>query len=255
MNVTVLPTAREVAEQVAAAICDLLTRKPTALLGLAAGATPQLTYELLRLRRPALDRASVILLDEYVGLDPNHHASFRAQIRSQLTDPLGLPAERLHTLNGTADDPTAECERFETLIAELGGVDLQLLGLGRNGHIGFNEPGSPHDSRTRLVHLAEQTRIDNAAAFGSPDAVPRQALTQGIGTILQARRLILLATGAHKAAAVAATIEGPIDTRLPASALQRHLNAAVVIDRTAAQLLRAPNSAVAAEPPPSTEDG
>ncbi len=243
MKVAVLPTTRAAAEQVAAAICDLLAEKPTALLGLAAGATPQLTYQLLCLRRPPLSRASVVLLDEYLGLDPNHPASFRAQIRSQLTDPLGLPAERLHTLDGMADDPAAECHRFEALIEELGGVDLQLLGLGRNGHIGFNEPGSPHNSRTRLVQLAEQTRIDNTAAFDAADAVPRQALTQGVGTILQARRLILLATGAHKAAAVAAAIEGPIDTQVPASALQVHPDVVFVIDRPAAQLLRASKAA------------
>ncbi len=209
------------------------------VLGVAAGATFGLTYQLLASRqdvsgRALLEQAEVVLLDEYVGVAPTDPASFRHQLLATLAGPAGIPPARVHSLDGLASDPEAECRRFEELIVGLGGVDVQLLGLGRNGHIAFNEPGSAFDSRTRMVELTASTRAANAAAFGQTGAVPPRALTQGLGTILAARTAILLATGSTKAPALAAMVEGPISVAVPATALRLHPDATVVCDLDAA---------------------
>lgn len=240
MNIVVTDNADRAAKIVAATFVELLSARDGVVLGLAAGRSPEQAYRLLVEQQPPHNEASVVMLDEYVGLGPKHRNSFRRYIRAILTDRMGLDPSRVHSLDGTADDLLGECARFEATIAGLGGVDLQLLGLGRNGHIGFNEPGSPHDSRTRLVRLSHTTRADNASAFGTPNAVPHEALTQGIGTILEARRIILLAVGSHKAEAVAVALEGPVSEAVPASALQRHGDVTVILDRAAAAQLSAP---------------
>ena len=227
------------AEAAAAVVADLLEvvvcRPGRRVLGVAAGATPLRAYALLVARRPPVDAGlHVVLLDEYLGLGPDHPASFHHQIRTVLTGPLGLAPEQVHGPDALDPDPDAACRRYEETLTALGGVDLQLLGIGRNGHIAFNEPGSPFDSRTRRVALTEPTRSANAASHPGPGAVPAEALTQGIGTILEARRLVLLATGAAKADAVDRALHGPIGPATPASALRRHPEALVVLDRAAA---------------------
>jgi len=235
MRIVVLPTAADAAQFVADDFEKLLATKPNAVLGLAAGRTPELAYRLVCERHPIVDQAAAVLLDEYVGLSGTDDQSFRHQIQTTFTDPISLDPSRLYSLDGLATDPAATCAGFEDSIRALGGIDLQLLGVGRNGHIGFNEPGSSHLSRTRSIQLTETTRNDNATAFGSIDLVPASALTQGIGTILEARQIILLATGVHKADAIAAAIQGPVTEAVPVSALQRHPNTTVVVDAAAAQ--------------------
>ncbi len=208
-------------------------------LGLATGSTPRPAYrELLRGRAEdhgAFDDVTALLLDEYVGLDPDDPRSYRATIRSELTDGLAIPPERVLGPDATAD-PRSACAAYEATVSA-GGVDLQLLGIGRNGHIGFNEPGTPFDSLTHVVDLSPTTRADNARFFDRPEDVPTRAITQGIGTILRARRLLLAATGAAKATAVAAAIEGPVGPDCPASAIRRHPDVTVVLDRAAAAAL------------------
>jgi glucosamine-6-phosphate deaminase len=179
-----------------------------------------------------------VLLDEYVGLPPDHPQSYRAFIRTHLTDLVDLDPTRLHGPDVWAGDVPAACAAYEHLLASLGGVDLQLLGIGSDGHIGFNEPSSSLTSRTRIKTLTEQTRRDNARFFGSFDDVPRHVVTQGLGTIGAARHAVLVATGAAKAAPIAAAVEGPVTAMCPASVLQLHPHATVVVDAAAAADLR-----------------
>jgi len=237
--VLVVDDAGAAARTVADLLDAELRRPGRRVLGVAAGNSPLEAYALLVARRPPIDGLDVVLLDEYVGLGADHPASFRHQIRTVLTDPLGVPGERVHGLDGLAPDLDAACRRFEQTLAELGGVDLQLLGIGRNGHIAFNEPGSAHDSRTRVVALSASTRAANAAAFPAPADVPDRALTQGIGTILEARRLVLLATGATKAEALRRALHDPVGPAVPAGAVRRRPDVIVVADRAAAALLPA----------------
>ena len=223
-------------------VSALLTRTPAAVLGLATGSSPLPVYgELIRRSgRGAISfaAATAFLLDEYVGLPPSHPASYRWFIDHELAEPVDLPSERVNGPDGCAADVAAECARYERAIVEAGGVDVQLLGIGADGHIGFNEPGSSLGSRTRIKTLTEQTRRDNARFFDGPDAVPRHVMTQGVGTILDARHLVLVATGAAKAEPVAKAVEGPVTAMVPASALQLHPHVTVVVDEAAAADLR-----------------
>jgi glucosamine-6-phosphate deaminase len=237
VKVIVADDADQAARIVADTVVDLLCDSSDVVLGLAAGRTFEEAYRLIVEKRPPIDGLSVVLLDEYHGLTADDVHGFRYEVRHQLTDGLGLDPSRLYSLNGAEPDSLAECRRFEETISQLGGVDLQLLGLGRNGHIAFNEPGSTHDSRTRLIDLDEGTRAANAPAFGEVGLVPRQALTQGIGTILESRKIILMASGSHKADAVAAALSGPVSEQVPASALQTHRSVTVALDSAAAALL------------------
>jgi glucosamine-6-phosphate deaminase len=240
MEVVVLPTAGAAAALVAGAFADLLCRRPDAVLGLATGSTPLPVYaDLVRRHREGLSfrRARGFLLDEYVGLPADHPQSYRAAIRHDLTGQVDFAAGAVAGLDGQAADIPAECRRYEAAITAAGGVDLQILGIGTDGHLAFNEPGSSLASRTRIKTLTEQTRRDNARFFAHPDDVPHHVLTQGLGTISEARHLVLLATGAGKAAAVAAAVEGPVSASCPASVLQLHPHATVVLDDPAAGAL------------------
>ena len=214
---------------------------PTAVLGVATGSSPLGTYrELGRLARAGevdLSGVAAFALDEYVSLDAAHPESYHAVIRRTVTEELGLDPGLVQVPDGTAADLEAACERYERAIAEAGGVDLQILGIGTNGHIGFNEPTSSFASRTRVKTLAVKTRADNARFFGSLGQVPVRSVTQGIGTILDARELLLVAQGEEKARAVARMVEGPLAGVCPASALQLHPAATVVVDRAAASWL------------------
>jgi glucosamine-6-phosphate deaminase len=219
-------------------VTALLTRRSDAVLGLATGSSPLPVYgELIRrCRRGDLSLAATtaFLLDEYVGLPPSHPASYRRFIDQELAGRVDLPPSQVNGPDGCATDIAAECARYEQAIADAGGVDVQLLGIGADGHIGFNEPGSSLGSRTRIKTLTDQTRRDNARFFDGLDEVPRHVMTQGVGTILDARHLVLVATGAAKAEPLARAVEGPVTAMVPASALQLHPHVTVVVDEEAA---------------------
>lgn len=242
MEIVIVPDGAAVAAHAAAVMAKVIRSTERAVIGVATGSSPLGTYEALAelVRAGELDMTGVsaFALDEYVGLDPKHPESYHSVIDKTVTQQLGLDPARVHVPNGFANNVAEACEDYEREIAAAGGVDVQLLGIGANGHIGFNEPASSFASRTRLKTLAPQTRADNARFFDSPDEVPVYSVTQGLGTILDARRLVLVAQGEAKADAVAAMIEGPVSSMCPASALQLHRHAVVVIDETAASRLK-----------------
>lgn len=235
MRIVVSFDAEGMGAAAAADVAGLVARQPGLVLGMAAGRTPVGLYRALAARAAAgLDFSGVFLfgLDEYVGLPPEHPARFRRAVESNLAG-LRTAGGLWPEVRPGADIPAA-CAGFETAIAARGGIDLQILGIGANGHIGFNEPGSSLGGRTRLVRLSSATRAANRSAFGSIEEVPEAAITQGIGTILAAKRIVLLADGAAKAAAVAAAVEGPLSASVPASALQLHPDATLYLDEAAA---------------------
>lgn len=242
MEVVILPGNKQIGSLAADAIEALLRRKPDAVLGLATGSSPLPVYDELARRheQDGLDfsRAQGFALDEYVGLEPGHPQSYREVIRREFTDRVNIDPENVHSPNGSAADILAACEAYEEAIKAAGGVDLQLLGVGTDGHIGFNEPGSSLVSRTRIKSLIEQTRRDNARFFKSVHDVPHHVLTQGLGTIMDARHVILIATGAQKAQAVRDFVEGPVAAICAASVLQMHPHTTVLVDEAAASSLR-----------------
>jgi glucosamine-6-phosphate deaminase len=240
VEVVILPDQAAIGRLVADAVAELLDRRPDAVLGLATGSSPLPVYDELARRhaRRELSFAGVraFCLDEYVGLPPDHPEAYRSVIRRVFADRVGL--DDVRAPDGTAADVVAACAAYEAEIEAAGGIDLQLLGIGADGHVGFNEPGSSLGSRTRLKTLTAKTRADNARFFGSVDAVPRHVLTQGVATILGARHVVLVAAGEAKAAPIAAAVEGPLTAMVPASALQLHRHATVVVDEAAARDLR-----------------
>lgn len=223
-------------------LARVVREKPNAVLGLATGRTPLRLYqELIRLHRDeGLDfsRVTTFNLDEYVGLPPAHVQSYHFFMRENLFRHINIDLARTHVPDGIAKDLHAECRGYEQKIVEAGGIDLQLLGLGRNGHIGFNEPTGSLRSRTWVKILSEQTLKDNSAVFGSLESMPKHALTMGIGTILEARRVLLLAFGPAKVRAVEQMVEGPLSAICPGSALQQHPRATVIVDESSAAGLR-----------------
>ncbi|WP_085528823.1 glucosamine-6-phosphate deaminase [Kocuria massiliensis] len=241
MEIIVAPTPKHVGEFAAGRIAKVLDAKPNAVLGVATGSSPVPTYEALeRMAQQGLDfsQASAFALDEYVGLPEGHPQSYAEVIRRDVTERLGMNPERVHVPRGHADDIPAACEEYERAIATAGGVDIQLLGIGANGHIGFNEPSSSLAGRTRVKTLTPKTRSDNARFFeGDLSRVPTHCITQGIGTILDARIALLVATGEDKASAVQAMVEGPAGAFCPATALQWHRRAIIVVDEAAASQL------------------
>ena len=243
MEIVITDSARQAAVIAADAFERLLSSKERPVIGLATGNSPLPTYDELieryRNRRMSFAPAQVFLLDEYVGLDPEHPQSCQSFIRRKLLDHVDVPAGALVTPDCTAEDLATAGETYEGRIADAGGIDLQVLGIGRNGHIGFNEPPSSLGSRTRLKTLAEATRKDNASFFGDdPDMVPRHAITQGIGTILEARHIVLIATGEAKSRPIARVVEGPVTAIVPASALQLHPHTTVIVDEAAGGQLK-----------------
>ncbi|KDA06443.1 multidrug transporter [Microbacterium sp. CH12i] len=225
---------------VADEIARLIEGRPDAVLGLATGSTPLPVYEALHRRLGGADLAQVrgFALDEYVGIDPHHPESYRSVIAREVVEPLRLNPSQIHVPNGSLDGIEHAGADYEAAITAAGGVDLQILGIGTDGHIGFNEPGSSFASRTRVKTLTAQTRKDNARFFDSIDDVPMHCITQGLGTILQARHLVMLAFGESKARAVAEAVEGPISAILPGSAIQLHPHVTVVVDEAAASRLK-----------------
>jgi len=240
-EVVIVADEAEAGELAAGAIAELVRRRPDAVLGLATGSTPLSTYRALarRIESESLDVSRVrgFALDEYVGLPEGHPEGYRQVIAREVVAPLGLEPEHVRVPNGDPATIGTAAEEYDAAIAAAGGVDLQILGIGRTGHIGFNEPGSSLASRTRVKTLTEQTRVDNARFFDSIDDVPMHCVTQGIGTILEARHLVLLAFGEAKAEALAAAVEGPVSASQPGSAIQLHPHATVIVDEAAASRL------------------
>lgn len=240
MQVFIAADASAAADKAADIVENVVRSRPRPRLGMATGSTMVGVYRSLvdRYQAGVLSFAatSVYLLDEYVGLDPEHPQAFRNVIRTGLADLVDLSDGAVLAPEGRAPDLKAEAQRYDQLVTE-DRIDIQLLGIGSNGHIAFNEPGTPFDAPSSVVTLSKETRRDNARFFGSIDDVPRQAITQGIGTILQARRILLVALGAHKSRPIRDALEGPVSVDTPASAIQLHADVSVVLDAEAALLL------------------
>ncbi|NLG01734.1 MAG: glucosamine-6-phosphate deaminase, partial [Lentisphaerae bacterium] len=221
----------------AALITNAVRARPATVLGLATGSTPLRLYQaLIQACRDGLDfsRVRTFNLDEYYGVAPDHPQSYRRFMNEHLFSHLNLKPANTHVPDGLARDVAAHCAAYEAEMRAAGGVDIQVLGIGSDGHIGFNEPGSSLASRTRLVALTPQTVSDNARFFATVDEVPRHAISMGIGTILEAKRCIMLGFGANKAKAVRAALEGGVSQFTPASALQMHPDTTVFLDEAAA---------------------
>jgi glucosamine-6-phosphate deaminase len=241
MQIEILASTEAAAAFVHDVLVKQLRSSPASVLGLPTGNTPQLVYaslvESYRVGRCDWRHATTFNLDEYRGLGPDHPQSFARYMRRELFDHVNCPADSIHIPSGVAPDPAKEAQAYEAAIATAGGIDFMLLGLGGNGHIGFNEPGSPHDSLTRLVTLTPDTIARNARDFPPGMLPPAEAITMGIGTILKARKLVLLATGESKAEPLRDSLYGPVAEAVPGSALQRHSDVLIVADAAAASAL------------------
>ena len=243
MEVIIKQDAKEIAGVVADAIGSLLTSKPNPVLGLATGSSPLAIYDELAARCDAgtisFKHARGFTLDEYVGLPADHPERYRTVIDTEFASRVDIDPAAVQGPDGLAEDIPAACAAYEKAIKEAGGVDLQILGIGTDGHIGFNEPGSSFASRTRIKTLTRQTRIDNARFFDDNlDAVPTHCLTQGLGTILEARHVVLVATGSSKAEAVHHLVEGSVSALWPGTILQHHPHATGLLDPAAASRLQ-----------------
>ena len=242
MEIIIQPDSRQASEVAARIIARTVREKPHAVLGLATGNTPlQLYRNLVRMHRESgLDFGDVTSfnLDEYVGVPPAHPSSFHSYMWAHLFSSINMPKERINIPDGMTADVPAACRKYEQAIRSAGGIDVQVLGIGTNGHIGFNEPSSSLSSRTRIKTLTEETRFDAAAAFGGPEAVPKHVITMGLGTIMDSKMCLLLAFGRKKARAVAMTVEGPVTAMVPGSVLQMHPRTVLVLDREAASELK-----------------
>lgn len=239
MDIRIFDTPEDTAAALARRVAQALASKPALVLGLPAGRTPVAAYgELRRLHAAGeadFGRAATFNLDEFAGIPPSHPGSFRTFMERHLFQGIDLSPARIQFLDGAAPDLDVECGRYEAAIEAAGGMDLLLAGIGANGHIGFNEPAEALAARTHRVRLAESTRRDNAALFGGdPAQVPREALSMGMGTILNAGVIVLVATGARKARCVERAARGPVSTQLPASFLQLHRHVELYLDRAAA---------------------
>ena len=241
-RVLIFPDGAAVARALARRIAAAVETTPTLVLGLPTGQTPLALYaELGRLHAEGADFSGVTTfnLDEFLGIPPSHPGSYRTFMEEHFFHRVNIPAERHNFLDGSASDPERECARYERAIAEAGGIDLQVLGIGTNGHIGFNEPARELQSWTHRAALTAETRRSNAALFGGDVAtVPAEALSMGMASILGARAIVMLATGAAKASCVERMVNGPLTTDLPASFLQLHHDVDVMLDEPAAAQLR-----------------
>ncbi len=246
MRVIICKDYDEMSGKAAEIFAERIKAKPDIVLGLATGSTPEGLYaELVRMNKASeisFKQVRTFNLDEYVGLAPDHDQSYRYFMNEKLFDHVDIDKANTNVPNGKADDLAAECAGYEEKMKAAGGVDLQLLGIGSNGHVGFAEPGSPKDGRTSLVDLTESTIKDNSRLFDSVDEVPKQALSMGIGTILDTKEVVLVASKESKADAIAAAVEGAPSTDCPASFLQEHANATFVIDEAAASKLKSADS-------------
>ena len=242
MKIHIFKDERALAKTLAVQIAASLGGRPDIVLGLPTGRTPiRLYHELGMLhahKQADFSNATTFNVDEFLGVEPTHPGSYRAFMEEHLFSRVNLNPDRVHVPNGVAPDPDAECARYEAEIADAGGIELQLLGIGTNGHIGFNEPARELAARTHRVQLKASTRRSNATLFGGDlDKVPTEALSMGMGTILKARRIVLIATGKSKAKCVDRAVNGPITTRMPASFLQLHRDVELMLDEAAAAAL------------------
>jgi glucosamine-6-phosphate deaminase len=241
MKLIIADNYDDMSRRAASIVADELKKNRKLVLGLATGSTPLGLYkELIRMHKEeGLDFSGVTTfnLDEYLGLDPNHDQSYHYFMFHNLFDNINVDKSKVHIPDGRAKDTEVFCNEYEKMIKAAGGIDIQILGIGGNGHIAFNEPGSPADSRTRVVSLTPQTVKDNARFFKDESEVPRKALSMGIGTISEARKIILLANGKNKADAIVKTVEGPQTVQVPASLLKKHPDVVVIVDREAASKL------------------
>jgi len=243
MLLVLKPNSEEVGREAARVVANAARRNPALRLGLATGNTPLVMYqELIRLHREEkLDFSRVVTfnLDEYLGLPPSHPQSFHYFMQQNFFAHVNIPPGNIHIPDGSIKGNYHEyCASYEEAIRSAGGIDLQILGIGRNGHIGFNEPTSSLGSRTRLKVLSKETIEDNRKFFAAEEEIPQCAITMGIGTILDAKRILLLANGAAKAAAIAKAIEGPLSAAVTASALQLHGEVTFIVDREAGAQLK-----------------
>ena len=242
MELIVLDTASQIADRAADAVEGLLAHKPDAVLGTATGSSPLPLYDELSRRcragRISFAKVTGFMLDEYVGLPEDHPERYATFMERNLRSRVDMRPGALHGPDALNPDLQAACEDYEAAMAAAGYCDLQILGIGSDGHIGFNEPGGPLDSRTHVGVLTEQTRRDNARFFDDDiDAVPTHCLTQGLATIMEADALVLIATGSNKAEAIAHLVEGEVSEDWPASVMQRHPDALVLVDADAASRL------------------
>lgn len=240
MNIVVVNNFDRMSEEVAKLMREQIIKKPSSVLGLATGSSPICVYRLLaEYHEKGIDFSALTTfnLDEYVGLDEEHPQSYRHYMDENLFSKVNIKPENTFIPNGVANDLDLEAKNYETLIRQAGGIDLQILGIGTNAHIGFNEPGTAFNAETQVVDLAESTINDNARFFESMDEVPTKAISMGIKTIMKAKNIILMATGGSKADAIHATIRGPITTDVPASVLQLHPSVTFVVDQAAASKL------------------
>lgn len=252
VQIIILPDSESIGEWAAEHILRRFDAGRLRVLGVATGSSPLPVYDTLARRLSShqtsvandtasgsrdLSQLTAFALDEYVGLSTERPESYHAVIDSEVTRKLGLDPARVHVPQGAATDLESACTDYEARIAEAGGVDLQILGIGGTGHLGFNEPSSSFSSRTRVKTLAPQTRLDNARFFSSAEEVPLHCVTQGLGTIMEADELLLVAYGEHKADAVARAVEGPLTSMCPASIIQWHADAVVLLDEASASRL------------------
>ena len=242
MKVIVCKDSDEMSRAAAQIFADQIKKKPNIILGLATGGTPVKMYkELIRMHKEeGLDFSKVVTfnLDEYLGISGDHDQSYRYFMDTNLFNHINIKKSNTHVLSGKAKDAAAECKSYEDAIKKAGGIDIQLLGIGGNGHIAFNEPGSPKNSRTRVVDLTQKTIEDNARFFASVNDVPKQALSMGNGTIMEAKAIVLIADKTSKADAIAKSVEGLATEQVPASLLQAHKNTTFVVDKDAASKLK-----------------
>ncbi|MBI2931117.1 MAG: glucosamine-6-phosphate deaminase [Planctomycetes bacterium] len=237
MDIIIRANPEDVAAEAYEFVAAALTRKPDLTIGLATGRTPLGLYRLMRESRLDFSTARFFNLDEFAGLGQDHPASFHRYLAEQLLRWINVRSDHVRLLRGDSKDFRIECGGYEQAIRSCGGIDVQILGVGRNGHIGFNEPGSSLGSRTRIKTLEAQSIQEYASLFKSPDQVPRFCLTMGVGTIMEAKSVLLLATGREKADIVQRMIEGPVTAEVPGTALQFHPHGTVVLDEEAAQKL------------------
>lgn len=240
MEIIVCDNYTQISERAAQIVADMLVAKHDSVLGLATGSTPIGLYnnliEMYKRGEISFEKVKSANLDEYVGLAASAEQSYAYFMRKNLFDHVDIDLHNTHIPSGVAADPESECERYSALLASMP-RDLQILGLGSNGHIGFNEPGTPFDGKTHMVELAESTVRDNSRLFDRIEDVPKKALTMGISEIMAAKKIVLLASGENKAKAVYATVKGKITTDCPASILQKHPDVVVILDKAAASLL------------------
>lgn len=237
MEIIIQPTREEATNVAARIIARLLQEKPRSVLGLATGSTPLQLYRALVALKLDWSQVTTFNLDEYIGLPREHAQSYHTFMWEHLFQHVNIEEKNIHIPNGNTQDLPKYCADYENQIRAAGGIDLQVLGIGTDGHIGFNEPTSSLASRTRIKTLTRQTIADNARFFGGPDQVPHHVITMGIGTIIEAKQVLLLAFGEHKAGAVAGAVEGPITSMNPASILQMHPAARLCVDEEAAHRL------------------